>query len=851
MNRKSTSDNAEGGAPKSRRQNGPGKQSGAAKGGKPKKVRAQSKATTGHTVQNNLTEATPSGTRLQLSTGLTSISRWLDEGSKFLLKDDNRVGPVRFGYLVAALWAVGSASLALGNFKLVQALERQAQTALFQVRGQTDPPEEIVIVAIDESSLEQGSFYSVDPDRYQALEPLVSWPWQRRVYADVIDKLINADSEAIALDLIFDLPSRDQVDDIALQQAIETYSDRVVIASSYEETVIDDQIGITQLIEPLPQFRTGDTAKGTINFPIEPNGRIHRLSDAFAVLLAQQNPDQRDYFLQLAQTVPSFDRATVEAAGISLPDDIFDVDHIAGHNIAFYGPAKTFPQIPFWTLVDPETWENHQQDGTFKDKIVLVGPTATLFQDFHNTPFGRMSGVEVHANAIATMLDSRTIGSVTDPYIRGVFVLVVTAVAGVGICRFRAAAHRVGATVTAIVGWGTISYILFVGFQLIVPTAVPTLAIATCGLLYIAASLVRENFHKVQLHSALKQYASSPIVKEIINQQESLRGLLLEREEDLLGRTLVGRYQLVEVLGAGGFGETYIAIDAQRPGNPLCVVKQLRPVSDDPKLFALSQRLFTREAETLERLGQHNQIPQLLAYFEDSSDFYLVQEFIDGHPLRQELPTGQPLSEMKVVEIIRDLLEILEFIHYRGVIHRDIKPSNIIRRHSDQRLVLIDFGAVKEIHTQFTEDSDQPNTIGIGTRGYMPNEQYAGSPRPSSDIYAAGIVGIQAATGYSPDKLEEDLKTGELLWQDKTTVSSELKDILTMMTRYGFQQRYQSASEALKDLYVLLQRYSLTVSGMPDGQDNPSHPSSSEDWSDSHSIIEAQTLPWQSSADTE
>ncbi|MGB3614162.1 MAG: CHASE2 domain-containing protein, partial [Elainellaceae cyanobacterium] len=657
MNRPSKSDQSkldqsEGRASKSRRQADFNNARGASTGGTNKGGATRGSAAKGrgtkrtaakdNTFQDGATQSLSGGTRLQLSTHLTSISRWIDEGSKFLLKDDNHIGPVRLGYLLAVLWALGAASLTVGDIKLVQLLERQAQTMLFQLRGQVNSPDDIVIVAIDESSLEQGSFYNIDPDQYKALEPLVSWPWQRRVYADVVDRLMAAGSEAVALDLIFDLPSQDATDDLALQRAIETYSDRVVVASSYEETTIDDQIGITQLIEPLPQFRTGDTAKGTINFHIEPNGRIHRLSDAFPVLLAQQNPDQRDYFLQLAQTVPSFDRATVEAAGMALSDDIFGVENVAGHNISFYGPGKTFPQIPFWTLVDPEAWENHRQNGTFEGKIVLIGPTATLFQDFHNTPFGRMSGIEVHANAIATLLESRAINSVTNAYLRGAMTLVVVAAVGVGICRFRAAAHRVGATAIAVVSWGTVSYILFAGFQLIIPTAIPGLAIATCGLLYVAASLVRENFHKVQLHSVLKQYASSPIVKEIISQQDSLRGLLLEREEELLGRTLVGRYQLVEVLGAGGFGETYISTDAQRPGNPLCVVKQLRPVSDDPKLFALSQRLFTREAETLERLGQHNQIPQLLAHFEDDGDFYLVQEFIDGHQLRQELPPGQP-----------------------------------------------------------------------------------------------------------------------------------------------------------------------------------------------------------------
>ncbi|MGF1536015.1 MAG: CHASE2 domain-containing protein [Elainellaceae cyanobacterium] len=798
-------------------------------------------------------EPLASDTRLQRSTHLTSLSRWLDEGSKLLLDNDKQIGPIRFKYLLAVFWAIGAAALTFGASEGVQFLERQMQVLLFQMRGPIDPPEEIVIVTIDESSLEQGSFYTLDPERYQSLEPLVTWPWKRRVYADSIEKLMAAGAEAVALDLIFDQPSQDRADDRALQQALEAYGDRVVLASSYEKSLLDDQGDIAQLIEPLPQFRVGDTPEGLINFPIEPDGRIHRLASVFPILLAQQNPDQRDYFLDLGQTVPSFDQATLKAAGRALPEEPFSPAEIVGKNIFFYGSEKTFPHIPFWTLVDAEAWNNHLQNKTFEGKIVLIGPTYTLSQDFHGTPFGTLSGIEVHANAIATLLTGQTISAIPSSYTNGLIVLGITTIVGIGISRAGSTAYRGAVTAGAIAGYGLLSCVLFVGLRTIVPTALPILAIAACGLSYIAVAMIRENFHKVQLHSALKQYASSPIIKEIISQHESLKGLLLEREEELLGRILSGRYQLIEVLGAGGFGETYIAIDAQRPGNPLCVVKQLRPVSNDPKLFALSQRLFTREAETLERLGQHNQIPQLLAYFEEGEDFYLVQEFIDGYPLRQELPAGRPLPEVKVVEILRDLLEILEFIHFHGVIHRDIKPSNIIRRNLDQRLVLIDFGAVKEIHTQFADDQSQAHTVGIGTRGYMPSEQYAGTPRPSSDIYAVGIVGIQAATGYPPDKLMEDPKTGELLWQEHANISSELQAILTVMTRYGFQQRYQSASEALKDLYVLLQRYSLTVAGMPGPQsfDQQLDMASEESWADSDSILEESTLPWPSSADTE
>ena len=146
-------------------------------------------------------------------------------------------------------------------------------------------------------------------------------------------------------------------------------------------------------------------------------------------------------------------------------------------------------------------------------------------------------------------------------------------------------------------------------------------------------------------------------------------------------------------------------------------------------------------------MGTNNQIPQLLAYFEESEEFYLVQEYIIGHDLSQQLPTGKPINETTVIEILRDLLQILAFVHQNGVIHRDIKPSNIIRRDSDGKLVLIDFGAVKEVTTQLLDNQEQNAfTIGIGTKGYAPSEQCFGRPQYSSDIYALGMVGIKALT---------------------------------------------------------------------------------------------------------
>jgi serine/threonine protein kinase, bacterial len=273
----------------------------------------------------------------------------------------------------------------------------------------------------------------------------------------------------------------------------------------------------------------------------------------------------------------------------------------------------------------------------------------------------------------------------------------------------------------------------------------------------------------------------------------------------MLGKLLDGRYQVNQVLGAGGFGRTYLAQDTRRPGNPICVVKHLQPANRDPNFLETARRLFNSEAETLEVLGNHDQIPRLLAYFEEDQEFYLVQEYIEGHPLSQELIPGQPWDQTRVIALLQELLEVLEFVHNRGVIHRDIKPDNLIRRNLDKKLVLLDFGAVKQIRTQLASPQGQmSNTVAVGTPGYMSSEQALGQPRPTSDIYAVGIIGIQAITGRMPAELQEDLNTGELIWQDLAPVSPGLKHILTRMVRYHFKDRYQSATEALQAVRSLI-----------------------------------------------
>src|SRR5919199_285901 len=271
---------------------------------------------------------------------------------------------------------------------------------------------------------------------------------------------------------------------------------------------------------------------------------------------------------------------------------------------------------------------------------------------------------------------------------------------------------------------------------------------------------------------------------------------------------LAGHYQIVRHLGGGGFGQTFLAKDTHLPGNPLCVVKQLKPQLSDPATLETAKRLFDREAETLYRLGdKHDQIPRLLAHFEQNKEFYLVQDFIEGHPLDREIIPGQKLSEVSVIALLQDLLQVLAFVHEQNVIHRDIKPANLIRRRTDGKIVLIDFGVVKEVSLQAANTHRQTSvTVTVGSPGYMPSEQVAGRPHFSSDIYAVGMLCMQALTGLTPRQFPQDSRTGEFTCaslSDRVLISLGLSEILDKMVRYDYRQRYQTATEALEALTQL------------------------------------------------
>jgi serine/threonine protein kinase, bacterial len=261
---------------------------------------------------------------------------------------------------------------------------------------------------------------------------------------------------------------------------------------------------------------------------------------------------------------------------------------------------------------------------------------------------------------------------------------------------------------------------------------------------------------------------------------------------------LNNRYQILQTLGGGGFGETFLAEDTQMPSRRRCVIKQLKPIIDNPKIYELVQERFQREAATLEDLGEHNnQIPRLYAYFQSDSKFYLVQEWIEGDTLTTLLKKQGLFSESAVRNILLSLLPVIEYIHNRRIIHRDIKPDNIILRYRDGKPVLIDFGAVREIMgTTISSQGATNNSIVIGTPGYMSSEQAMGRPSYASDIYSLGVTAIFLLTGKQPQELEADSQAGSIIWQKfARNISPTIKAVIDTATAYHPRDRYTSPKD--------------------------------------------------------
>ncbi|MBH8563092.1 serine/threonine protein kinase [Nostoc sp. CENA67] len=286
---------------------------------------------------------------------------------------------------------------------------------------------------------------------------------------------------------------------------------------------------------------------------------------------------------------------------------------------------------------------------------------------------------------------------------------------------------------------------------------------------------------------------------------------------------LRNRYRIIQPLGGGGFGRTFLAEDEDKL-KEYCVVKQLVPQVTGTSALHKATELFREEARRLQQLGEHPQIPTLYAYFREENYLYLVQQLIKGKTLRQELKEQGMFSEDQIWEILSELLPVLKFIHEHQVVHRDLKPENIICRSSqdiDSRnsstqqanLVLIDFGVAK----QLTETSMEHTGTSIGSYGYASMEQMKhGFAYPASDLFSLGATCFYLLTGIPPYHLYmEEGYNWVTHWQEylPSPISANLQHVLDKLLQKDMNYRYQSADEVLQDV-PLQPKQAVVTQGM-------------------------------------
>ena len=409
-------------------------------------------------------------------------------------------------------WAVFGAIALASQHPWIFLIEGQAQSFLLRLRGAVPPPADIIILSIDEYSLSQGNLYRSDPDRYPFLEPLALWPWQRRAYAQAIEQLMEAGAKAVALDVLLIDPSAFGADDdAALDQTLDRWGDRVVLATMYD-TGASGFGGFSALMPPI----YGDRAHaGLINVGSDSDGKLRAFPEREIDRLRQE--------YGFTDELPSLAQATLVAANLPHP-------RRTGQDIFFYGPAGTFPSMSFVDVIDPVNWPLHRD--LFKDKIVLIGPVAEAFQDFHRTPTtNKMSGIEIHAHVLGSLMEGRSMNpAIANPILQGLLTAIAIGAVGLGLgYGLSQPIARLAGFLGAIAAWGALAYLLMAHRDRLMPVAIPVACLGMGAVTYIATGAVSNRLEEQRLRRTLDRYVAPSVAQEILNQPEDFTSLTVGR----------------------------------------------------------------------------------------------------------------------------------------------------------------------------------------------------------------------------------------------------------------------------------------------------------------------------------
>jgi CHASE2 domain-containing sensor protein/predicted Ser/Thr protein kinase len=682
--------------------------------------------------------------------------------------------------------------LGIQQLGATEGAELKAFDQIMQSRTAPAPDPRILVVAVTEKDIQK----------------LQQWPLSGQVLDNLFSKLERYQPRAIGLDIFRDLPVEPGhaklLQHLRQNSRLVTvckHSDSINPAIPPPSGIKPDEVGFSDIVEDAD----GIVRRNLLLVSPDPSSPCatpysfsFQLALHYLAAAGIQAKSTSKGELQLGNTV--FKRLESNSGGYQNVD-------AQGYQILLN--YRSFNHVAKQVSIT-EVLSDQVDPSWVKDRVVLIGSTAPSIRDVFNTPYSaglqenqKMAGIIVHTQMVSqilsAVLDQRPLFWFWPSWGEVLWIWGWSLAGGVLAWRIQ---HplRLGLAGTAALGallGGNFVIFTQAGWVPLVP---PVLGLVSTAVSVVAYTAFKKNQEQKELErKAQEQEKTISLLKALLKEGGAAASDKITVGDRLDIDTLLNkRYRITELLGSGGFSHTYLAEDLQRPGNPQCVVKYLQPARNDEEFLAVARRLFNTEAEILGILGQHPQIPQLLAYFEENQQFFLMEEFIQGHSLRQELTSGKCLGEAKVVDLLKELLEILVFVHNHHVIHRDIKPSNVIRRERDGRLVLIDFGAVKQIQPQQMEQEN--HTVAIGTAGYAPPEQFMGYPKLNSDIYAVGMMGIQALTGTPAKQLERDPNTGALFWRHLAKTSEELAAVLDKMVSYYWSSRYQSASEVLEHL---------------------------------------------------
>ncbi|MFZ4665016.1 MAG: CHASE2 domain-containing protein [Prochlorotrichaceae cyanobacterium] len=725
---------------------------------------------------------------------------------------------------------------AMGGLEL---LELQILDGLMRSRLDRGMDDRILVVGITESDLET-----------------YSWPVPDQILANALERLQKAGAKAIGLDLYRNFSHPPGLDALNDRLAVGNVVGILQLGKITGEWIapppvlLADQVGFNDLLLDVDSVvrrnalfaQDEETDYQSLAFRL---ARLYLQDQGIYPQLSEEDPNK---VLWGATTLHPLE---FQSGGYA---------HLDAQGYQILADYQTLGAIsPIVSLEDVLTGKVDRS--LIHDRIVLIGTLAPSLKDLFFTPYSvadpknssGLSGVLIHAHFTRQLIDlalgEQPLFRFCPRAIEIVWILIWATIGVLILDQFRHPLWVAVASVgSGIVLWGS-QRILF-SYHIWIPIVAPGIGFGLgLGSLLVYSRYQMWQSQQILLKQTQEQSAAIAQLQTLI-QASSLNfraasGLSLELPETTLpnletepftasipfeleplavsptpkrttyaltsGGSLGGRYRIQKVLGEGGFAITYLAQDIQRPGTPTCVIKRFYPTQRNPNFLKAAQRLFESEAQILEQLGRHHdRIPQLLAHFEENQEFYLVQDYVQGHPFSLELRSHISFSVQAVVDLLLDILPTLRFIHRHQVIHRDLKPSNLIRR-VDQSMVIIDFGAVKYLSPPNIDGgSEEQKTIAVGTPGYSPLEQMAGYPRLNSDLYALGMIGIQCLTTTPPQDLEVNVETGEPIW--KPIVDQQhpndpfmppLIEILSQLVQFNACDRYQSADEAIKDLKKL------------------------------------------------